>query len=70
MLRRFDCLAMRVGAVSRIICSSVRDALDHLEPAVHAQRQHALLDGGLPDLGGADVLHDQLRSVGVIAITS
>src|SRR6185437_15482769 len=37
-----------------------RDALQDLEPAVHAERQHAVLDRAVLDLGRADVLQDQL----------
>src|SRR5688500_18227123 len=40
-----------------------RDALDDLQPAVHAQRQHALFDRGVADLRGTDVLEDQLAQV-------
>ena len=40
-----------------------RDALHHLEPAVHAQREHPFLDRRVPDLRGADVLHDQLAQL-------
>src|SRR5439155_15945392 len=36
------------------------DAFQHLEPGVHTEREHALLDRRVPDLGGADVHHDQL----------
>src|SRR5215216_3450622 len=35
------------------------DSLQHLEPAVHAQRQHALVDGAVADLSRAEVLEDQ-----------
>ncbi len=36
------------------------DALQYLQPAIHAERQHSLFDGRLLDLGGARALHDQL----------
>src|SRR4029450_13010622 len=41
-----------------------RDSLQHLEPAVHAQRQHAILDGGVADLASADVLKNQTSQSG------
>src|SRR5688500_8203461 len=37
-----------------------RDTLEHLEPAVHAKRQHPFADRAILDLGGADVLENQL----------
>src|ERR1035437_389723 len=39
------------------------DALQDLQPAVHAQRQHAVLDGAVLDLHGAHVLEDQLAEL-------
>src|SRR6185295_14756147 len=35
------------------------NSLQHLHPRVHAQREHALLDGTVTDLGGARVHDDQ-----------
>src|SRR5687767_10536723 len=40
-----------------------RDTFQHLEPAVHAEGQHPLVDGAILDLGRADVLEDQLPQV-------
>src|SRR3990172_2060390 len=34
-------------------------ALEDLEPSVHAEREHAILDAAFLDLGGADVLQDE-----------
>src|SRR6185295_15191972 len=35
------------------------DSLDHLEPSIHAQRQHSLADCGGRDLRCTDLLHDE-----------
>src|SRR4051812_7075859 len=37
-----------------------RDPLHDLEPGVHAEREHALFDGRVANVRGADVLHHQL----------
>src|SRR5687768_10355193 len=40
-----------------------RDPLHDLEPSIHAECQHPLIDGAIVDLRGADVLEDQLPDV-------
>src|SRR5688500_17050485 len=39
------------------------DPLQDLEPAVHAEGQHSFVDRAVADLGGADVLDDELPDV-------
>src|SRR6185437_1427794 len=50
--------ALRAGLPNHLLRR--RDPLHHLEPRVHAERQHALFDRAVADLDGADVLHDEL----------
>src|SRR5882672_12700925 len=40
------------------------DPLEYFQPAVHAEREHSLLDGDLLNFCGARTLHDQLSERG------